>query len=298
MSPRLPGLAFDIVAPPATTGLPRMDVAVFAGFAAKGPCHRALTLDSAAAFAETFGGSLALARDDSQGRTLVAQLGAAVAGFFANGGQRCQVIRLARTAELAARWGAILPDPDCAEAAVFPITGALMQLSGTAIGPAQLAASSLGSWADTLTLAARSERLPLTVSDPVALAHGLRFADRDGAAIGALFELADADGSVRRFARIVRRETGDMLAVWAGAFARVATGSALAVTVAGDAAVLTPGLVGQLTSAAPVAVPPGGWLAIASGGDTVWKSECRCATARRAASVAAGAAVSSSHCRW
>jgi hypothetical protein len=57
MAPRLPGLAFEIVAPSRPPGLPRMDVALFAGFAARGPCHRALTLDSAQAFADTFGGA-------------------------------------------------------------------------------------------------------------------------------------------------------------------------------------------------------------------------------------------------
>ena len=128
MPPRLPGLAFDVVTPPAVQDLPRMDVALFAGFAARGPCHRALTLDSATAFTDTFGGDLPLARDQARGITLVAQLGAAVAGFFANGGQRCQVIRLARTAELARRWGAELPDSDCAEAAQFAISGALARL--------------------------------------------------------------------------------------------------------------------------------------------------------------------------
>lgn len=271
MSPRLPGLAFDVVAPPATPGLPRMDVALFAGFAAKGPCHRALTLDSAAAFVETFGGELPLARDDGQGRTVVAQLGAAVSAFFANGGQRCEVIRLARTETLAVRWGATLPDGDCAEAAVFPITGALARLPGAgALAPAQLAAASVGSWADRMTLAARRERLPLAVTAPIALAHGLRFVDRDGVAPGALIEIADADGSVCRFARVVRHDVGDVLAVWAGAFATVTSGAVVAVDIAGIAADFMPGTPARLRAAAPVTVPPGGWMNFAAGADTIW----------------------------
>jgi len=275
MSPRLPGLAFDVVAPPTVPGLPRMDMALFAGFAARGPCHRALTVDSAKAFADTFGGDLPLARDSGRGITLVAQLGAAVAGFFANGGQRCQVIRLARTAEVARRWGAVLPDPNCAEAAQFAISGALARLPGAggmALAPAQLAAASLGSWADTMTLAARTERLPLTISASALkpISHGFSFPDRDGVAIGDLIDITDADGGVRRFARVVRRDAGAVLAVWAGAFSETNRGHELSVNVAGVGAMFTPGSTALLVAASPVAVPPGGWLSFADGADALW----------------------------
>ena len=278
MSPRLPGLAFDVVAPPAVQDMPRMDVALFAGFAARGPCHRALTLDSATAFADTFGGYLPLARDRARGITLVAQLGAAVAGFFANGGQRCQVIRLARTDDLARRWGAELPDPDCAAAAQFAIAGALARLpgpGGMALGPAELAAASLGSWADTMTLTARTERLPLRISESALkpLTHGFSFPDRDGVAIGDLIDIADPDGGVRRFARVVRRDTGTVLAVWAGAFAAAITGPEQPVTVGGVAARFSPGRFAVLEAEkreSPLTVPPGGWLSFALGTDTLW----------------------------
>ncbi len=275
MSPRLPGLAFDIVAPPAAPGLPRLDIAVFAGFAARGPCHRALTLDSAAAYTQTFGSDLQLARDDAQGRTLLAQLPAAVAAFFANGGQRCQVIRLARTPDLAARWGAVLPDADCAEAAEFTIGGVLARMPGPpgsmhVTAPARLAAASMGSWADTMTLAARSERLPLTIAAPAALALGLRFADHDGIAVGDLLEISDADGGTRRFARAVRHDGGDVLAVWAGAFAVVRDGPAAAVDIEGLAAEFRPGSTPELVAATPLSLPPGGWVTFVAGPDTVW----------------------------
>jgi hypothetical protein len=273
MSPRLPGLAFELVAPPTVPGLPPMDMALFAGFAARGPCHRALTLDSAKAFADTFGAELSLARDSESGIALVAQLAAAVAGFFANGGQRCQVIRLARTAEVATRWGAFLPDPDCAEAALFAISGALARLpgpDGLAVAPAQLAAASLGSWADTMTLAARTERLPLTISAPLALAHGFSFLDRDSVAVGDLIDITDADGGLRRFARVVRRDGGTVLAVWAGAFALANKGPEQPVTVAGVAAQFTPGSIAELRAMSPLTVPPGGWLSFAIGTDTLW----------------------------
>ena len=273
MSPRLPGLVFEPVAPPTLPGLPPMDMALFAGFAARGPCHRALNLDSAKAFADTFGGELSLARDSERGIALVAQLAAAVAGFFANGGQRCQVIRLARTAEVTRRWGAFLPDPDCAEAALFAISGALARLpgpDGLAVAPAQLAAASLGSWADTMTLAARTERLPLTISDPLALAHGFSFLDRDSVAVGDLIEITDVDGGTRRFARVVRRDGGTVLAVWAGAFALANKGPEQPVTVAGVAAKFTPGSIAELRAMSPLTVPPGGWLSFAIGADKLW----------------------------
>lgn len=252
-----------------------MDVALFAGFAARGPCHRALTVDSLQAFIDTFGGELPLARDERSGTTLRAQLALAVAGFFANGGTRCQVIRLARTSALAARWGASLPDPDCAEAALFPITGALIRLPGAGaqdLAPARLAASSLGSWADAMTLAVRTERLPLTIASATPLTHGLRFPDRNGVAIGDLLEIVDADGGTRRFARVVRREGGDVLAVWAGAFASVADGaeSPRSLTVAGVTAQFHPGPTARLIADAPVEVPPGGWLPLPDGGGTIW----------------------------
>jgi hypothetical protein len=216
---------------------------------------------------------LSLARDSERGIALVAQLAAAVAGFFANGGQRCQVIRLARTAEVTRRWGAFLPDPDCAEAALFAISGALARLpgpDGLAVAPAQLAAASLGSWADTMTLAARTERLPLTISDPLALAHGFSFIDRDSVAVGDLIEITDVDGGTRRFARVVRRDGGTVLAVWAGAFALANKGPEQPVTVAGVAAQFTPGSIAELRAMSPLTVPPGGWLSFAIGADKLW----------------------------
>jgi len=46
----LPGIRVDIAPAPVAEALPRMDVAVFAGFAERGPCHRAIALSSAAAY--------------------------------------------------------------------------------------------------------------------------------------------------------------------------------------------------------------------------------------------------------
>ena len=273
MPTRLPGLSFDTVAAPTLPGLPRMDVALFAGFAARGPCHRPLSVESPQAFADTFGGDLSLAWDGARGITLTAQLPAAVASFFAHGGSRCQVIRLARTAALAARWSASSPDPDCAEAALFPIRGALARLPGPAgisLGPARLAAASVGSWADSMTLAVRGESLPLTLGAVTPLAHGLRFPDRDGVGIGDLLEIADADGAIRRFARVVRRVDGEALAVWAGAFAAVVEGPTQTLALAGGNGEFRPGNPALLIAEPPLAVDPGGWLVLPSGAGPIW----------------------------
>ena len=42
---RLPGIRVDAAPPPATEVLPRMDVAVFVGFASTGPLHRPVVVD-------------------------------------------------------------------------------------------------------------------------------------------------------------------------------------------------------------------------------------------------------------
>ena len=52
---RLPGIAFETVAPAPDRVLPRMDVAAFAGFAESGPLHLPVPVESAARFRELFG---------------------------------------------------------------------------------------------------------------------------------------------------------------------------------------------------------------------------------------------------
>ena len=81
---------------PSGDGMPVMDVPVFVGFAAKGPLHRPVALDSAAAYAAVFGGGLDLVQaGDDPSERLAAHLPPAVEAFFAGGGRRCHVIRVA-----------------------------------------------------------------------------------------------------------------------------------------------------------------------------------------------------------
>ncbi|MCA9970600.1 MAG: hypothetical protein KC425_10320, partial [Anaerolineales bacterium] len=94
---RLPGVYFLPPPQPAPPGLPPLDVAAFVGFAARGPLHTPVPLESVAEYRAIFGGDLPLARE--QGERLVhAQLPTAVSAFFANGGRRCHAVRVAGAA--------------------------------------------------------------------------------------------------------------------------------------------------------------------------------------------------------
>lgn len=150
MYPRhiLPGIGVEVPPAVAPDALPRMDVALFVGFAARGPVHRPVAIDSVAAYRAVFGGDLVLARDAMRGRDTTAALAPAVRGFFSNGGTRCWVIRTCRTLAVEAQWrGGPASGADCASARTFTLPG---------LG--QIKASSLGSWADAMKLSARIDR--------------------------------------------------------------------------------------------------------------------------------------------
>jgi len=162
-----PGLAIAPRPPVAPDALPRMDVALFVGFAAKGPVHRPVAIESADAFAAVFGGPLALTADAD------AALGPAVQAFFANGGTRCHVVRTARTPALEQAWRAQRPltpsesASGVAEAATFVLPGLVALAPDGTTGPAQLRAASLGSWSDSLLVAVRIERTAVAPATPL-----------------------------------------------------------------------------------------------------------------------------------
>src|ERR1051325_8797814 len=93
---RLPGFRFETQAPALPEVLPRMDIAVFVGFAASGPLQIPVAIESEAQFAAIFGADAPLAWDLSRGEPHYAYLGPAVRAFFRNNGTRCWVIRVAR----------------------------------------------------------------------------------------------------------------------------------------------------------------------------------------------------------
>jgi hypothetical protein len=141
---RLPGFRFEPQPAPARDVLPRMDVAVFVGFAASGPLHVPVVIEDPATYTAIFGADLPLAWDRQRGTQVYAYLGPAVRAFFRCGGQRCYVIRVAGAAAKAN----VFALPGIASAAVH------FDASGTAIvdaiAPAHALARSEGSWSDGL----------------------------------------------------------------------------------------------------------------------------------------------------
>src|SRR5215216_6306900 len=79
---RLPGLRFEAQSPPLVDSLPRMDVAVFVGFAASGPINCPVAIEDSAQFAEIFGQDAALAWNVERGQSAHAYLGPTVRDFF------------------------------------------------------------------------------------------------------------------------------------------------------------------------------------------------------------------------
>jgi hypothetical protein len=145
---RLPGITFEAVPPELPDTLPRMDVAAFVGFASAGPLHVPVVVEDVARFRDIFGPAAPLARDPGSGQTRYAHLGPSVEDFFANGGRRCWVVRVADEAT-AGRGG-------------FPLAG----LVGVdrATGRWRLAsarARAVGSWADQLAVAPVLGSVPL-----------------------------------------------------------------------------------------------------------------------------------------
>ena len=265
---RLPGISIEPVPREPGAALPPMDIAAFAGFARRGPCHRAVAIDSVAAFEAVFGGKVVLAAaphtvpdlaDRHGARDLTGHLASTVRGFFANGGRKCWVSRIARTAASEASWQAVtghVPiESTIAATATFPVPGVLQRLPGSAssshsrLRPAWLAAASLGSWSDALGVQARTVLTPLAVKTCSRLAdfpdldspgagsatalqlqgfranhNGVRFADAGGIPVGALIEFAAADDRVRRYARVIRLRGGECEALWCASFARCDSG--------------------------------------------------------------------------
>ena len=132
---RLPGIRFEVVPPPRSDFLPRMDIALFAGFAASGPLNVPVPLEDFAHFEAIFGGELPLAWDPERGEQVYAYLAPAVRAFFRNGGRRCWVVRVA--------------DDRKAHTAHFHVPG-LIRFDGAKYVPAFASARSAGHWADSL----------------------------------------------------------------------------------------------------------------------------------------------------
>jgi hypothetical protein len=188
----LPGIRVDVAPPPAVEALPRMDVAVLVGFASTGPLHVPVAIESVAQYAAVFGPDAPLAWDAQRGERVQALLGPAVRAFFANGGRRCWVIRVARVES------ARLAPGSPAKANGFALPGVLELSGGGLVGPALARARCEGSWSDPLRVASAMQKRTLGLEGfgPVAPPGSARFAfhTRYGLREGDLVEIDDDDG--------------------------------------------------------------------------------------------------------
>ncbi len=150
---RLPGIAFEMRRPPLSDILPRMDVAVFVGFATHGPLNTPFAVEDETQFVTVFGEDVLLAWDTQQGTPVYAYLAPAVRSFFRNGGKRCWVIRVAGP---------------LATYNYFPISGLVrvkLDQDGKVVDmtPAFAHACSEGSWSDGLSTSTMLSALPITI---------------------------------------------------------------------------------------------------------------------------------------
>ncbi|MEF8704517.1 MAG: phage tail sheath C-terminal domain-containing protein [Candidatus Accumulibacter sp. UW26] len=171
--PRQAGIHLVDLPSPLADGLPAMDVPVFVGFAERGPLDRPVALEDPAQYAAVFGGVLELvptgARGPGEPRQQRAHLPAAVASFFAGGGRRCYVIRVA--------------DRQQARAARFAVAGLRLAIFDRDQRPPawrvsandfELAAASPGAWADRHELAVRQRSVAVHADDALRRGELLR----------------------------------------------------------------------------------------------------------------------------
>jgi hypothetical protein len=122
---RLPGVTFAPAPPEPDRILPRMDVAVFVGFAERGPVDWPLVVEDLDAFTRSFGGEVVFVRDAARGSTVRGQLRGAVQAYFRNGGRRCWIVRVENPApssgapdEVPPIDAAMFLDPELAETSI------------------------------------------------------------------------------------------------------------------------------------------------------------------------------------
>lgn len=152
----LPGIRFEVAPAAIDDPLPRMDVAVLVGFASSGPIDWPVAVESVAEFRAIFGADVPLAWDSQLDRMQHSLLGPALTQFFANGGRRCWVIRVAGAS---ARYN------------YYPVPGLLQARYDSegqvyTLAPAFVRAAARGSASDGLRLACALRRQPLPLFDP------------------------------------------------------------------------------------------------------------------------------------
>lgn len=281
---RLPGIQVDVAPPPAVQALPRMDIAVFVGFASTGPLHLAVPVDTPAQYAQVFGADAPLAWDARRGEQVLAYLGPAVRAFFANGGQRCWVIRVARSAALVQAAAAPHPRP-VAVANRFGVSGVLAIAPG-GVTPARAQARCEGSWSDTLRVSAALEADSIAISQWATSASpagdAASFSTRQAVRAGDLLQVGREDALLvyARALDVAASATGttrvavQLLAAFEPVAHAGSPGPADGdVRIDGGAAVPALALAPtrwQLAGAVSADLAPGGWACLDDGSDTFW----------------------------
>jgi hypothetical protein len=169
---RVPGVYFLPPPQPTAQGLPSLDVAAFVGFAERGPLDLPVAVEDFNTYQAIFGGDFALAREvglgpdmmpDSSppgsgsqslnpndgGKMVYANLASSVAGFFANGGRRCYVVRVAGKQAIPNR---------------FRVPGIVALSRDGDMKLSSIRASSPGCWSASLRLGTRLQVTPLPVA--------------------------------------------------------------------------------------------------------------------------------------
>jgi hypothetical protein len=170
----LPGVRFEAQARPLGDALPRMDIPVFAGFAASGPLHLPVAIEDVAQLAMIFGGDVELPRPPQSREPRFAQLASAVRAFFRNGGRRCWVIRVA--------------DRATAVANSFAIPGLV---SFGTLTPAIGWARSEGSWSDAVRVRTNLVPAPLAFESFDGTTLRVRIASPRDVAVGDLLRVTE-----------------------------------------------------------------------------------------------------------
>ncbi len=163
---RLAGFCFEAKPPKLPEKLPRMDIAVFVGFAGAGPIDLPVAVEDPGEYLRIFGDDLPLAWESRGGSRVWAHLGSAVRTFFRNGGRRCWVIRVTDRKKAQTK----------AETTMFPLPGVL-QSDGGSLRPAFAHARAPGSGFDEFRCATALTVRPIRVtaaSSPEALVVQMR----------------------------------------------------------------------------------------------------------------------------
>ena len=135
-----PGVYFCDQPPLKADLLPRMDIAVFVGFAQTGPADMPVAVEQMAQFTDIFGGSPPLYRRPSGDGRQRGHLEGAVRNFFENGGKRCWIVRVAGETKRLAHFDAgLFLDAELADEPVATLMDSAERIRYLSARPRQLA---------------------------------------------------------------------------------------------------------------------------------------------------------------